>query len=247
MFARIPEKIEFKKASYVSIKAGKPVLFQLLDERAKDFYVHTLRLPNNFYLKVVHDPTSELHTSKAFNEQYKPRTVYRTNVLNVTPVVVSPSGNVYNAFNGRGSVPEKDPTDGSDLTQIEIRPWNEVQILERGVMLFGQINSQIDTLMHTRENFNHREMVFQIQATGSGRQMQTVVFHRPDIEALSAEILEGFELNDISLPIYSDDEVRLLMSGVSLKDIYQARKNATEDDEEPMAAGLNFSKGLPGL
>jgi len=253
-FATIPDRTEYKKAAYVYIKTGKPVLFQLLDEKAERFLVHTIRTSDNRYIKVEHDPSVETLTDKDFNAQYKPRTIFRTNVLNVTPVVTNPAnGNVFQPING--VIPEIDPSDGSSLRGIEPQPLNEVQILERGIMLFSQINTQIDTMSHTKDDFDHREVVFQIQATGSGRQMQTVVFFRPDIPAVTGDVLSGYELLDLTLPSFTEAEIKMMLNGVAVKEIWESRRNkddtgfgASAASVAAPAAGLDYSSGgLPGI
>jgi hypothetical protein len=245
MFAEIPETVEFKRPQYVVMKEGRPTLFQFVDDHPERFYVHTIATSDGMYAKVPHRDDSELMNEEWFNQKYRPRWLYRVNVLDVTPYVINPTtGSKFNAL--AGNVPERDPVDGSSLKEIEPQPLNEVKILERGITLFRQFNSIMSSIKITNPDFDPTKVVFQLQVTGRGRDMVKNVYPRHDLEPVDVSEYEGF---DLDLEDFTDEEITLMLKGTGLKKIWEARRNAVIENELPDIDDnkLDFSGGIPGL
>jgi hypothetical protein len=240
MFAEIPENTVFEKKQYAVIQEGKPLLFQLLDEKATMFIVHTLKTSDGRWVKVPHVADSTLLNEAWFNKQYPQTVKYQTNILEVTPYVVNEkSGSKFSVLSGRA--PERDPVNGDDLRNLPRTPLNEVKILEGGKTLFGQLNSLIGSLMAENPSLDMHKVVFQLQASGSGKNKVTTVFPRTDIQGQDYTKYSGYEL---ILTEFTDEEISKMLKGVALKEIFAARRN--EATEEGIGE-LDFSGGLPGL
>lgn len=248
MFADIPENTgNFRRKAYVTIKEGRPTMFQFLDEHPERFLVHTINTSDGRWVKLLHVEDSSLMNEEWFNQQYKPRWTYRVNVLDVTPYVINPiTGTKINALTG--NVPERDPVDGSSLRDIKPRPLNEVKILERGIKLFKQFNAVIQSLQLGNDDFDPRNVVFFLQASGSGMGMSITAFPRMDI---AAQDISEFEPFDLDIPPFSDEEIQMMLRGTALMKIYEMRREAASKENLSggfTAEGLEFGKNvIPGL
>jgi hypothetical protein len=240
MFADIPEKTTFEKKQYAVIQDGKPFLFQLIDEKATQFRVHTIKTSDGRWVKVPHNSDSTILNEDWFNKNYPGTWKYQVNILDVTPYIVNErSGSKFSVLNARA--PERDPVNGDDLRNLPKSPLNEVKILEGGVTLFSQINSLIGTLMAENPKLDLHTIVFQLQASGAGKTKVVTVFPRMDVQAQDLSTYAGYEL---TLTEFSDEEISKMLKGTSLRDIFTARKNESSEED---SGSLDFSGGLPGL
>ena len=246
MFADIPEDTgTFRRKAYVSIKEGRPIMFQFLDDHPERFLVHTIKTSDGRWPKLLHVEDSPLMNEAWFNQQYKPRWRYRVNVLDVTPYVSNPiTGTKINAL--MGVVPERDPIDGSSLQGVEPKPLNEVKILEQGIKLFKQFNAVIQSLQLGKEDFDPRQVVFYLQAVGSGLKKVTTAFPRTDIPAQDISDYEPF---DLDIPPFSDEEIQMMLRGTALSKVYDLRREAVSQEfVGGMPEGLDYAKNsIPGL
>jgi len=237
MFVKIPES-SFVKTQWLDLKDGVPVLIQFLEDSGHDFLVHTIKSSDGMWVKVPHNPKFSLMSEEWFKKQYPARTVYRVNVLDVTPHITTSTGGVFSALR---KLPERDPNTGEDLRSLPRLPVNEVKLLERGISLFGQINSVIEAMMIESPNMDIKETVFFLQRNGTGRQTTYTFYPRPDITPLP--IGEDVQLFDVSMREFTEEEVAALCRGIGFKEILRkAREDNSGEDTE-----LDFSAGLPGL
>jgi len=240
MFADIDEKTTFAKRQWLSIKEGKPVLFQILDDKPEKFIVHTIHTSDGWYLKVPHRDDSVLMREDWFNKQYPRSAKYQVNVLEVTPYIVNPaSGFEASAF--QTVVVERDPINGDDLRGFKRLPLNRVKILESGVTLFGQLNTNIAGMLAENPGLDFKTVVFLGQASGSHKKKVTSVYPRTDIAPQDISECERFEL---TISDFSDEEISSLLKGVTAKEIFAARRSTEVEDD---AGGFDFSSSLPGL
>lgn len=243
-FADIPEQRNFEKKKWAKIVEGKPILFQLLDDKAEHFVVHTVPSSDGKWVKIPHRDDSPLMQEEHFYKQYRKTNKYQVNILDVTPHIINEaSGNSYYAYNNVAP-PTIDPTNGDDISKLKPRPLNEVNILEGGVILFNQLNGHIGTILAENPDKPISSIVFQIQAFGSGRSKVTSVFPRPDLEPQDVSSYSRYEL---VLSDFSDEEIMSLLRGVPLKEIFSARRREEEESSGESDGKLDFTKGLPGL
>lgn len=242
-FADIPEEMEreFKPNRFVKIEAGVPLRLRILDKRALHTEKHFLPAQKVSVL-CLGDEVCPIcaHNQKLIraNPDVSPRNLkglifrqnrYLVNVLNRTLVKRSPSGNV--VFAKGGQFPSHDPDTGELLVDIQPEPLDQVEILERGPTLFSQLNAIMSQV--TDEAGNPRSLTeydIVIMATGSGRKMTTNVIPYPDNDD-EIEVPEDdkYALETIGIRL-SPDEMVKLMNGVSLRDIFEQRREDEEAD-----------------
>lgn len=243
MFAHIPERKEFgefKKVQYLKIIPNVTIRIRILDKAATLTFKHYL--PNqrisvvcigeecpicitNRKLIAEHQgiPTNQI-------KGYYPRNArHSVNVLNRTLVKVSANGEVvYPDMYGKYP---KSTASGEDLTKVQAKPLDRVEVLERGNQLFQQFNTyNLNVVDEKDEPIGIWNYDLVISATGSGRNMVTNVVPQPqknDVVEVNEDDL--YDLENISLKM-SADEIWKLLSGVSYSDILSAR-HGTEMDE----------------
>lgn len=227
----------FSKVHYTRIKEGQPVRLRILDKEAlhvtKHYMPHARAsvvchgfeacpiCQNNKKLIEANPDTRPNQIKGYFSRQNR----YLVNVLNRTPAKITENGTPVFATNG--VYPASYSETGENLTAIEPTPVNRVEVLERGVTLFSQLNTINETLTDEAGNpLGLWTYDIIVSASGSGTDMVTTV--TPNVAANDVvDIAElGLELNDledVSLNL-NPEEVQKLMQGVSLKDIFASQQ-----------------------
>lgn len=242
-FADVPEQDEFtyRKTHYVRITAGVPLRLRILDKKA--YHVQKYFIPSQRISILALDESVDpiwRNNEKLMRENpdaknptqipgfIRRQNRYMVNVLNRTMVKRSPAGNIVYAIGGQ--FPTNDPETGELLVNIDPQPLNRVEVLERGPQLFAQLNSVNQSTVDEAGNpigiWNYDII---INATGSGRKMMTNITPRPDLND-DVELPEGQEkyaLETLGIQL-SPDEMIAVVKGVSLRDIFEARRS---DDE----------------
>jgi hypothetical protein len=246
MFADITtnESGGFKKTQFTRIKAGAPVKGRILDSKAtKTFkhYVPSQRLSieclfdecpicqNNRRL-IEQNPDQKPNTLKG----YIPRqTRYSVNFLNRTMVKKNSQGDVIYPAKG-GRFPSVDDATGELLDDVVAQPLDQVEVLERGKTLFQQFNSINSTVVNAEgESLGIWNYDITLSAEGSGREMTiTVIPHPNENEQVEVDEEDLYDLKEVVIKL-TPPEIEKFVRGVSLADIYAARKQ--EDDEEVSA------------
>jgi hypothetical protein len=246
-FVNIPEsnEKEYKATEYVKLTSGVPVRMRILDEKA----YHTTKhfIPNQkvsvLCLGDEHCPICQTN-ARLFKEnpELSPRQIkgiiprqnrYMVNVLNRTMVKTTSVGTI--VYPVHGQFPTNDPDTGELLVNISATPLNRVQVLERGPTLFSQLNVINDSV--TDENGNPKGIwTFDIVITssGTGRKTTTNVIPYPDqndvIPGTKEELDEKkYVLSSLGLQVTAN-EMRQLLNGVSLKDVFASRKASNESE-----------------
>jgi len=262
-FADIPEEggREFKPNQFVKIEAGVPLRLRILDKKA----LHTEKhfLPNQkVSILCLGDDVCPIciNNQKLIkaNPDVSPRQIkglifrqnrYLVNVLNRTLVKRSPSGNVIQSKGGQ--FPSHDPNTGELLVDVQPEALDRVEIMERGPTLFSQLNAIMSQV--TDEAGNPRPLTaydIVVMATGHGRKMTTNVIPYPnnDDEVVVPEE-DKYALETIGIRL-SPEEITKLVNGVSLRDIFEQRRDEEESDilvEEEAVVGDEVKASIETL
>ncbi len=240
-FAEIPEfESSFKPTQYTKLISGVPQQFRVLSEKAHHVEKHFLPTTKISVLCLGEEtcPICENNAQMIKdNPEVSPRQIrgflprqnrYSVNVFNRTMVKTSPSGNV--TYPTQGQFPANDPHTGELLVNIEAKPLNRVEVLERGPTLFAQLNSINDTVIDTETGNPVGLWKYDvvITASGSGRKMTTNVIPYPNMnDEIDLPEEELFVLETLGIQL-SPEEMMKAVRGVSLRDIFEARR-ATDD------------------
>jgi hypothetical protein len=236
-FAEIPEfESTFKPTEYVKLISGVPIQLRVLDEIACHVEKHFLPTTKISVLCLGEETCPICEQNQDLikqNEDVSPRQIrgflprqnrYMVNVLNRTVVKVSPSGNV--VYPVQGQFPTNDPQTGELLVNIESKPLDKVQVLERGPTLFAQLNAINDTVVdpETGNPIGLWKYDIVIAASGSGRKMTTNVIPYPNMDdEVSIPDEEKYALETLGIQL-SPEEMMQAVRGVSLRDIFEARR-----------------------
>lgn len=240
-FANIPEfESNYKSTEYTKLVSGVPQQFRILSEKACHVEKHFLPVTKISVLCLGEEtcPVCQ-NNAKLMQGQpdVSPRQIkgflakqnrYSVNVLNRTVVKVAPSGNI--TFPIQGQFPTNDAHTGELLVNIEAKPFNRVQVLERGPTLFSQLNSINDTVIDpdTGNPIGLWKYDVVITASGSGRKMTTNVIPYPNMnDEVNVPEEDLFALETLGIQL-SPEEMMNAVRGVSLRDIFEARR-ATDD------------------
>lgn len=251
VFADIPEQTstEFEPTRFTKLVSGNPVRVRILNKEAYRVYKHFLP-QQRISIVCLGDgicPICIENQKKIDNAQAGTRynqikgyiarqNRYSVNVLNKTLVKETPTGNViYPQMDGQ--FPMQDVSTGEMLVNVEPKPLNHVEVLERGPTLFSQLNAINSQIIdeETNEPLGIWNYDVVITATGQGRQMTTNVIPYPqynepvDISADDLYVLETIPLQ------LAPDEIYEVLRGVSLQDVFSARRS---EDEENVKADL---------
>jgi len=241
-FAEIPETTtEFKRTEYVKIVAGVPLKLRILDNKAIHVVKHYVPSQKASILCLGEETCPICQSNQKLiheNPSLAPRQItgfiprqnrYMVNVLNRTFVKVTPSEN--HVFAQNGAFPTHHPETGELLIDIEPQSLNLVQVLERGPTLFAQLNSINDAVTDEAGNpLGLDKFDITITATGSGRKMITNIIPHPDQnEEITILAEDKYPLETLGIQL-APDEILSLLSGVSLKDIFENRRVQGEID-----------------
>ncbi len=236
-FAEIPEfESSFKPTEYVKLISGVPLTIRVLDKKAVHLEKHYIPASKISVLCLGEDICPICQNNQKLmreNPDVSPRQIrgflarqnrYMVNVLNRTVVKVAPSGNI--TYPIQGQFPANDPQTGELLVNIEAKPLNKVQVLERGPTLFSQLNAINDAVVdpETGNPIGLWNYDIVITATGSGRKMTTNVIPYPNKnDEVNVPDEEKFALETLGIRL-SPEEMLKALQGVSLRDIFEARR-----------------------
>jgi hypothetical protein len=159
------------------------------------------------------------------------QTRFMVNVYNRTLVKITPNGNVVYAQNGQ--FPMQDAASGEIITNIEAKPLNRVEVLERGSKLFAQLNdiNKSVTDLETGKPLGLQNFDLVLTSTGTGRNMNTTPIPYPQYnDAVKVNAEELYDIPSIPLKL-TEFEINELLRGVQIRDIFSARR--AEDSIEP--------------
>lgn len=246
LFADIPvydeTKKDFKPTKFLKIIPGYPVRVRILSKAAYRVAKHYLPkqkvslvcledecpiCENNRKLAVANPDTPYNEISGIIGKQNR----YLVNVLNRTKVKITATGKVVYA-GADGKFPAQHPESGEDLSNVKATALNTVEVLERGSTLFGQLNGIHDTIRDDDgEKIGLTNYDVILTATGKGRQMTVSAVAQPQFNDV-VEVKEEDIYNLEKVPMkMSANEIVKLLNGISLQDIFEARKVVKEPEE----------------
>jgi hypothetical protein len=112
---------------------------------------------------------------------------------------------------------------GEDLTKVEAKPLNTVEILERGSTLFAQFNAINDSFRNDEgERIGITNFDIILTASGGGKNM--VITALPALQhSDEVKVENALDLSTVSIK-FSPDEIWKLLGGVPVRDIFESRK-----------------------
>jgi hypothetical protein len=151
------------------------------------------------------------------------QTRYYANVLDRTPVKVSSSGEEVKQ-RPDGTYPQAS-SNGELITDVEETVSNTVKILSGGKTLFGDLEMHDSAILDQAENpigIHNYDVVLMVKGEGRERQVTPV----PQVGRDDEIDLEEYELYDLdrALISFTPEEITSFLSGVSLSDIFKARR-----------------------
>ena len=130
------------------------------------------------------------------------------------------------------------------ITNVEASPANTVSILQKGVEVFRQLNDLEATVLDAEQNtlpITKYDIV--LQTRGTGRTTSHMVIPMVQSTAPLPDGLKKYDLDAVVLKLDAN-EITSVLRGVSLKDIFQARKAnqgadaVLREEEESLAEAL---------
>jgi hypothetical protein len=246
LFADIPvyddTKKDFKPTRFTKIISGYPVRIRILDKNAYKVSKHYLPkqrvsvvclgedcpiCANNKRLVEANPGVSYNDIPGIINRQNR----FLVNVLNKTKTKTTESGKT--VFAGAdGKFPVQHPETGEDLTKVKAAPQNTIEVLERGSTLFGQFNGIHDAIRDENgERIGITNFDIILMATGKGRQMTVSAVAQPQLnDVVEIKDIDLYDLSKVPMKL-SAEEITQLLNGISLQDIFEARKLNKETSE----------------
>lgn len=167
---------------------------------------------------------------------------FLTNVFDVTAVRKCDCGAVY--FPQDDEYPEicGDAGCEADLKEKELEPLKRIRVLEGSATLFENFNSFADSIVDENEQpLDLREYPIKFVTRGEKRQKTitpipqvTSKYRRPteeDFTLSDGTVQEPYDLIELTKP-FSPDEITHLMEGGGVRDVFEAREEASLEDEE---------------
>lgn len=250
-FADIPEGQQktFKATEYVQLPTGVPIRLRILDKKALRQIKHYIPSARASVICAGEECPICQSNNRLMRENpgVNPREIkgfiprqnrFLVNVLNRTVVKVSPSGKVI--YPTGGQFPAVDPETGEPLVNIQAKALNKVQVLDRGPELYEQLN--VLNAQITDETGNPLGLwTFNIgvTSTGVGRKTKTTVIpfaNENDVVNVPEE--DKYVLSTLGL-ILTAGEIETVLKGVSIKDIYAARRSTKENTGEEALVQLS--------
>ena len=225
------QKRDFRKTEYITLVDGTTSTIRVLNDEAYMVRYHyingaTVRCLSDDVGCPVCDKNQMLISQHPDDFRSQPgwsprRTRYYVNVLDKTVAKVCPNC----------SYEEKNPTAvfcskcNTSLAAVEAAPLNSVKVLAKGPALFDQLNG-LDSFVTSSDGSVVGITGFDVQLVVRGKGKETTITAIPGIPSdngveISDDALFNLEEAIITL---SKQELVDLQSGVSLRDIFAARK-----------------------
>lgn len=240
-FAQITDKKTFtdaKKLEYIKLPPGRSIV-RILDKHAYAYETHYVNrmtiacigeecpiCANN--RKIISENPETFRDVKG----YTPRvTRYYVNALDKTPGRICPKcGNTSkldneSACSGCGTL----------ILDVEKKPLNRVVVLAKGKTLFEQLNAIEESILDdngSSKSLSEYDIVLSVTGTGRTTNITPIPNDRGEKnEVVVVPDSDKFDLDKVVIKLESD-EINSFLRGVSLKDIYTARKLDRSSDAE---------------
>ncbi|KKN45708.1 hypothetical protein LCGC14_0680260 [marine sediment metagenome] len=241
------EASDYSKTNYLRFQEGVPTTVRIISEGSRYVAKHFLtKIRTSILCLGEQCPICERNKTlreqhgRNANKQSDYIAIQNRNMLNVldrTLVIVDEeTGDEYSAHKGTFPTITKDGK--RSLIDVTPQPSNSIKVLERGKRLFEQFDVNHNEYQHLG---GIRGFDIKLVTMGAGKTMSISVVPLPERNDDITELLEGLEepvLEDLGIQL-SPDEVLEAASGVTLRDIYAARKSdETESDTSAVDAEL---------
>jgi len=251
-------KSDFKKVEYIKLPAGNTII-RILQPKTYDYFVHYI---NAAYLmclgdecpicasnrKLISENPEKFREIKGWSSRSERHSV---NVLDKTLVKIC-SGCKEEVKKVGANFPTTCPGCGVVIVAEEIKPLNKIKVLSRGKTLFENFNGIENSVLDDEGNpVPLTSYDFTLFVTGTGRETNITVIPMVDKKE-PYEVVEA-ELFDLSKTVITvtPEEMKEVQRGVSIKDIFAARKASepkemSEANEEAVKSAEQIVNELMG-
>ena len=227
-----------KKKLYLKLAQGQTII-RILEDKAEKFYTHYI---NNSTVQCLGDDCPVCQGNRVIYTEhpndfreikgYSPKVQkFLINVMDRTLVKVCPTCGAENPKAGNAF--PVTCSCGVVIAPVTETPSNKIKVLGKGVTVFEQFNAFEETILDA-ENNPVPLTAFDIVLTvsGAGRLTKVVAIpmtNRMDVLEFNKEDL--YDLTD-SVPKLTQEEISELQRGISMKDIFSARRATEETNTE---------------
>jgi len=244
-FATISQtnKSDFKKVEYINLPPGNTII-RILQPKTLDYFVHYI---NGAYLTCLEDecPICSSNRKLITENPEKFREIkgwssrserHSVNVFDRTPVKICSACKAEVKKVGP-NFPTACPGCGQIIVGEEARPLNKVKVLSRGKTLFENFNGIENSVLDEAGNpIPLTSYDFTLFVSGTGRETNITVI--PMVEkkdVIEIPETELFDLSKVTI-ILTAPEMQEVQRGVSLKDIFAARRAQEPKEVEEATA-----------
>ena len=228
----------FKKTQYIELPQGTTII-RILSNSALKKETHFVNNASFECLgddcpvcqnnrKIIQDNPETFRTVKGYHPRQRR---YLINVLDKTPVKVCPSCGHANKKNGREFSPVCVKCQ-TVITTVSIAPLNQVCVLAKGVELFGKFNALEENVADAEGTplpLNSYDINLFVQGVGKDVKIDPIPMASSN-EPVTVAPESLYELDNLIIKL-TPVEINNLLRGVSMKDIFNARKSASVDTE----------------
>lgn len=235
-------KESFRKTEFLDLPQGQSIIRILSGpEEAHKYYTHFIK--GTYVLCLGDDcPLCKNNTKLIMENPENFRDIpgwspkqerYAVNVLDKTPVKICANCNAEVKKIGT-NFPPMCPKCNQPILTVQETPLNKVKVLAKGVTLAELLNGINASILDSEGNpigINNFDIILYV--TGTGKSQSVTPIPLPDKnEPVNVPAEAKFDLKAVSLSLTAD-EIAELQKGVSVKDIFAARRAVT--GKEPAA------------
>lgn len=238
-FGTVHEKKEFKstirKTEFLDLSSTAAV--RIL---SNEYYSESTHYINRSTVKCLGDDCPICKTNKAIimqdadgyrdDPRYSPkRTVYMVNVMDKSMAKVCTNCGTENRSSGQAMPCKKCST----ILTSESQPLNKVKVLSRGVTLFDHLGAISNAVLDAQgEKIGMDRFDITLVVAGSGKDKTITPIPGQISDKIEYNQDDLFDLTKVVIEL-KPDEMLDLQRGVSLRDIFAARKAKTVNDDLP--------------
>lgn len=232
---------KFRRTEFVDLTPGQTTI-RIIDtaEEAAKFYTHYVK---GVSIKCLGDdcPICKNNTRiYAENpESYRdvpgwsPRQErFAVNVLDKTPVKICPNCQAEVKKHGTGFLPVC-PKCNQPIVEVKEAPLNKIKVLSKGVTVADLLNGIDESILDAdgeKIGINNFDIVLYVAGSGKTQTISPIPL-ADKRDTPEYNVADKFDLDNVAIEL-NPEEISSLLKGISLRDIFAARKNRDDDDEE---------------